>query len=944
MAIKRQQNWLGQQRVDVPHLKSVESAIANDFDLLAGKILGGKNPLILKGFTISTANTLLAPVENLQLNVAGGILMHYGASEAGTIFSVADDAAAQVLSPLNSKVIGSFTAGVTNYVGLDLFRSSDTSTSDLVQFYDVNTAKEAPETVPLARTMQYKIIITTQNFTVSSNIVPIAKVVTNSSNQVVSITDARKLMFRLGSGGDIVNATAAYPWGSRTENSVTYTGGSDSFTGEDKSITSLKSWLDMAMTTIWEAKGGEKWYSPASRDNVKLTFGLPTIVINNDNFYFPFVTAVATKVTRVGSVVTVTATAHQFINGQVLDVNSADPDFASGTRTITGVTTNTFTYTESGAAVTNASTIKYSSLVWSGLGLAFENSGSWFNTITASGTTGAALPDGGCLYVDLVRESSGSLNPTVIPAIAPLISMGYSSIPGRRVIIAWRIGDNVFVKDKAFEVGRFQNPVASNIALGVVKLSRAASTPTSPIVISDTGGTINSGASIGLDITSSTTALSATGSSAFWSATFTNVGSGLGLIVSGGSLGGAAFGATSGNGYGSQSSGFGSGNGVEGIGGATGNGVKGTAGGSGGYGVWGISTTDFGVFGTGGAGGVGGSCSTGFPGVSGSSTGGNGSGGIFSGNGTGRGLLATGGATNGSFGVDGTSAAVNGNGVKGRGTGTGVGVQGDGGGNGGTGLIGNGGGTNGTGVIGNGGATNGLGGIFTGAGTGHGLTATSGGGATGNGLVGTSVSSSGYGVRGISDSLAGIRGEGNNVSVPGGSFLGGASGFGLISNGGSSAPGGLFTGGSNAAGVRIVPGTSSSIGADMRGHVDMSSAPGTASGDSFTNTLTKDNICKAWAVINIAAGTPTILSGQAFNINAITGPVGNTYTVTFNTSIVAPYMIMGQIVNYAAGNLKHVAIQSMTNSDFQFVILSADGSTPIVNPSVRVHFFVQGRQ
>ncbi len=38
--ILRQQNWLGQQRVDAPHLRSLESSAAADFDVLAGLIAG----------------------------------------------------------------------------------------------------------------------------------------------------------------------------------------------------------------------------------------------------------------------------------------------------------------------------------------------------------------------------------------------------------------------------------------------------------------------------------------------------------------------------------------------------------------------------------------------------------------------------------------------------------------------------------------------------------------------------------------------------------------------------------------------------------------------------------------------------------------------------------------------------------------------------------------
>jgi hypothetical protein len=41
MSANRQLNLLGQWRLDVPHLRSIESSVAADFDLLAGSMLGG---------------------------------------------------------------------------------------------------------------------------------------------------------------------------------------------------------------------------------------------------------------------------------------------------------------------------------------------------------------------------------------------------------------------------------------------------------------------------------------------------------------------------------------------------------------------------------------------------------------------------------------------------------------------------------------------------------------------------------------------------------------------------------------------------------------------------------------------------------------------------------------------------------------------------------------
>jgi hypothetical protein len=288
MAIRRQQNWLGQERVDVADLRAIESGVAADVDVLVGKMLTGRVPLVLRGFTVSTTGTAGNPADQLQLSVAAGLLMHFGASESGTIFVADDNAAAQTLNGTNANVQGSFTASATNYVGLDLRRTADTSTSDLKKFVDATTVKEVSKTVPTARTLGYKIVISTQPFSVNSNICPIAKVVTDASNNVTSVTDARKLMFRLGGGGDTPNANASFTWANRAENAITYNPGAsvttDPFVGGDKNLVSLKQWMDAVMSRLWELGSGQRWYSATSRDGVKLLFGQPTVGATNDNF------------------------------------------------------------------------------------------------------------------------------------------------------------------------------------------------------------------------------------------------------------------------------------------------------------------------------------------------------------------------------------------------------------------------------------------------------------------------------------------------------------------------------------------------------------------------------------------------------------------------------------------------------------------------------------
>src|SRR5882724_1306378 len=134
MGVLRQGNWLGQQRVDVPHIRALESSICADFDVLGGLMIAGGAPLIVKGFTFVMTNAVGSPSSSLQLVVAGGLVLHYGASESGSMFWAPSTRANETLNSSNANLTGAFTASSTNYVGIDLIRTSDSTTSDNVQF------------------------------------------------------------------------------------------------------------------------------------------------------------------------------------------------------------------------------------------------------------------------------------------------------------------------------------------------------------------------------------------------------------------------------------------------------------------------------------------------------------------------------------------------------------------------------------------------------------------------------------------------------------------------------------------------------------------------------------------------------------------------------------------------------------------------------------------
>ena len=171
------------------------------------------------------------------------------------------------------------------------------------------------------------------------------------------------------------------------------------------------------------------------------------------------------------------------------------------------------------------------------------------------------------------------------------------------------------------------------------------------------------------------------------------------------------------------------------------------------------------------------------------------------GDGTGHGVVGTGGTTSGR-GVSGTGGAPDGNGVVGQGQGTGRGVQGTGGATSGYGVYGVGGATSGYGVYGVGGTPNGFGVFGEGVGTGDGVQGSALG--DGNGVVGL-ASGTGDGVRGVA--------YGTGI---GGAFTGSGVGSGVTGLGGAtSGPGVTGTGGA-PDGVGVV-GTGTGTGDGVQG-------------------------------------------------------------------------------------------------------------------------------
>ena len=277
MAVIRQQNWLGQQRIDVPYLRSIESGVCADFDVLAGSMMAGDRAQVVAGCEIISTGVTTAV--KLVLRTAGAILLHPRASESGSVYNVPLTEDDQVLSSVNPLIVGSWTLSAVNYVGLDLIRSADDTTRDLVAFYEKATDSEFDRSVPLARTLHYKITISTLDFSVTPNVCPVAKITTDASGNVVTIEDARQMFFRLGSGGGTPDPAGIYAWAQGRVESAT-----SGFHGADKDLTNLKDWCDAMMTRLWELGGGEHWFASTADRNVKLVATGGTFVSTQEYF------------------------------------------------------------------------------------------------------------------------------------------------------------------------------------------------------------------------------------------------------------------------------------------------------------------------------------------------------------------------------------------------------------------------------------------------------------------------------------------------------------------------------------------------------------------------------------------------------------------------------------------------------------------------------------
>ncbi|HLD91599.1 MAG TPA: hypothetical protein VI911_11430 [Patescibacteria group bacterium] len=273
MAVRRRFNVINQMRWDVPHMRSIESAVSNDFDeLLSSLVLGESQSYIARGFEINMVGAVGASANGLQLIVENSSVLHGKSTVSGTFLMVPDGTANEILnSTVNEKVDGSFTPSSLNYIGLEYSRAVDDTTLSQVYLWNPTSQTETTKTLPLAQILNYTIVITSSIY--ASNVLPIAIVETDSANNVLSVIDQRPMLFRLGTAGvNTPNPDYEYPWTNhtegRTENHWQSSSSTSPFRGGDKQIMSLKEWMDAIMTEFKLIKGTPRWNTLTSNISI----------------------------------------------------------------------------------------------------------------------------------------------------------------------------------------------------------------------------------------------------------------------------------------------------------------------------------------------------------------------------------------------------------------------------------------------------------------------------------------------------------------------------------------------------------------------------------------------------------------------------------------------------------------------------------------------------
>jgi hypothetical protein len=249
------------ERIDLPDLLSIDSYGAGDWKYFMQSLVGTSKPYVLYGFDVINPNAVIG-LPTCSFRVADSIVYYPGSAAGPFFYGLPEGNAA------SAPLVPQLRTNATNYVYLTL--STFETASDTRALWDPDrnggAGGEFTQDINTESAIQAQLGISTGSFPV--NTVPLAIVVVGAS-AITSITDARDLMFRLGTGGIAPDPQAAYSFPAlpsapyaRNEPDGTMVSISDPnpFQGGDKNIKTLKQWMDAVMTKLKELGGTTYWY------------------------------------------------------------------------------------------------------------------------------------------------------------------------------------------------------------------------------------------------------------------------------------------------------------------------------------------------------------------------------------------------------------------------------------------------------------------------------------------------------------------------------------------------------------------------------------------------------------------------------------------------------------------------------------------------------------
>ena len=249
------------ERIDLPDLLSIDSYGAGDWKYFMQSLVGASKPYVLFGFDVINPGSAIG-LPSCSIRVADSIVYYPGAAAGPFFYGLPEGNDASV--PL----VPQLRTNATNYVYLTL--STFNTASDTRALWDPDrnggVGGEFTQDINTESVIQAQLGISTGSFPV--NTVPLA-IITVGASAISSITDARDMLFRLGTGGVAPNAQAEYAFPAlpdstharlETSGIINSLANPNPFQGGDKNITTLKQWMDAIMTKLKELGGTTYWY------------------------------------------------------------------------------------------------------------------------------------------------------------------------------------------------------------------------------------------------------------------------------------------------------------------------------------------------------------------------------------------------------------------------------------------------------------------------------------------------------------------------------------------------------------------------------------------------------------------------------------------------------------------------------------------------------------